>query len=383
MHKYILTLVNSLIIILLCSCYSGRSLHKKGQILYKTNFEVKHRLVHTSKDSSILHLLADSDEYELSLMAFSTERRMILLDKKKVFENKGESIVSIPFKVNEPEYFLEIVIRDLNDGRVFRDAFLADRNISSQSVTIRKTDGSAIVRNYVPIQSEIVLHHPKEKTIWVKYFEKDFRSASPPFSDRGYKFNPKENFSAAIPVPNGGTVKLEGYGLYFIQTDTSFYNGIYINVFEESYPRISSSEQMLKSTRYITKLDEYKTMKNSGNIKEAIDKFWLGKASDKEFAKDLIKTYYTRVQVANRDFTTYKEGWKTDRGMLYIIFGIPEQIVKVRNKEIWIYSPTDRRDGVRFEFKRRHGQSLLVHMEHFKRPWDVEVFEWRKGILND
>ena len=39
-------------------------------------------------------------------------------------------------------------------------------------------------------------------------------------------------------------------------------------------------------------------------------------------AKSLIAIYYNRIQNANLHFTTFKEGWKTDRGMIYVVFGL-------------------------------------------------------------
>ena len=36
--------------------------------------------------------------------------------------------------------------------------------------------------------------------------------------------------------------------------------------------------------------------------------------------------YYRRVRFANEEFTQYKDGWKTDRGMIYILFGPPNQV---------------------------------------------------------
>ncbi len=366
------------------SCFTSGKFYKEEPILYQKKFETHHKIVHTSKDTCSLFVVTDSDEYELSITAYSNEdQKIILAEKTKVIENKADQTGKIAFKVRDLTYLLEISIRDMQSNSVFRDLVHIDKTEDAQGISIKDDAGNEVVKPYVNVLSKLTLTHPTDQTLWVKYFEQEFKPSAPPFSDKGYKFNPKKNFSAAIPIPNGGTIKLEGEGLYFIQTDTSFFQGIYINVFNDKYPRISSATEMVKSTRYITKLDEYKLIMNSNDLKDGIDEFWLGRASDKEFAKDLIKAYYTKVQLANRDFTTYKEGWKTDRGMLFIIFGKPKEIQKTKTGEIWGYPATDKRNSVRFEFKKRHGQSLLVRMEYFKRPWDVEVYEWRKGILNN
>ena len=60
----------------------------------------------------------------------------------------------------------------------------------------------------------------------------------------------------------------------------------------------------------------------------------IGSNHDKslERAKELIKNYYGRLQHANLFFTSYLEGWKTDRGMIFMIFG--ERTNAVRGQKL-------------------------------------------------
>ena len=55
-----------------------------------------------------------------------------------------------------------------------------------------------------------------------------------------------------------------------------------------------------------------------------------------ERARSLIKTYYSRVEKANEMFTSHVEGWKTDRGMISIIF-ILQAMLENQNAEVWYY----------------------------------------------
>jgi GWxTD domain-containing protein len=52
-------------------------------------------------------------------------------------------------------------------------------------------------------------------------------------------------------------------------------------------------------------------------------------------ARRTIRAYYRRVTQANMLFTSYKEGWKTDMGMVISSFGKPDQINKTKDKEVW------------------------------------------------
>jgi hypothetical protein len=56
-----------------------------------------------------------------------------------------------------------------------------------------------------------------------------------------------------------------------------------------------------------------------------------------------MEEYYIRVQFANKNFAHYIEGWRTDMGMVYIIFGSPNNVdrhpfdIDSKPYEIWSY----------------------------------------------
>jgi GWxTD domain-containing protein len=41
---------------------------------------------------------------------------------------------------------------------------------------------------------------------------------------------------------------------------------------------------------------------------------------------ELMEEYYRRIAFSLEAFTVIQEGWKTDRGMIYILFGPPDEI---------------------------------------------------------
>ncbi|MGC8596148.1 MAG: GWxTD domain-containing protein [Candidatus Kryptoniota bacterium] len=63
----------------------------------------------------------------------------------------------------------------------------------------------------------------------------------------------------------------------------------------------------------------------------------------------LMEEYYNRVAYANEHFTHYFEGWKTDMGMVYILFGPPNSVdrhpfdIDSKPYEIWYYYERNRR----------------------------------------
>lgn len=57
-----------------------------------------------------------------------------------------------------------------------------------------------------------------------------------------------------------------------------------------------------------------------------------------------MEEYYRRVEIANKNFSHYRDGWRTDRGMVYIMFGPPSSIDRhpfesnAKPYEIWYYN---------------------------------------------
>lgn len=86
-------------------------------------------------------------------------------------------------------------------------------------------------------------------------------------------------------------------------------------------------------------------MFRSKNPKESFDSFWMNTYSTKSRARNAIRKYYNWIENANTLFTDFKPGWKTDRGMMYIVFGKPNEVYRTGSLEEWYYD-----DGSAFEF---------------------------------
>lgn len=77
--------------------------------------------------------------------------------------------------------------------------------------------------------------------------------------------------------------------------------------------------------------------------------FWAKRDPDPQTSRnELMEEYYQRVDYANKNFTHYLEGWKTDMGMVYIRFGSPENVERhpfdqdAKPYEIWYYYQLNR-----------------------------------------
>lgn len=104
---------------------------------------------------------------------------------------------------------------------------------------------------------------------------------------------------------------------------------------------------------YFANADEFDKLRNAKTRLEkekAFINFWRSKDPTPNTAKnEVMLDYYNRVRIANERYSTHFPGWKTDMGMVYIIFGDPSNIERhpftegTKPYEIWDYYDVNRR----------------------------------------
>ncbi len=107
----------------------------------------------------------------------------------------------------------------------------------------------------------------------------------------------------------------------------------------------------LDELQYLADGDKIDDMKKlpPDEKRNAFQEFWKKRdPSPNSERNELMEEYYSRVAYANKNFGHYMDGWKTDRGMVYIIFGSPSNIERhpfdtdAKPYEIWTYYQLDR-----------------------------------------
>jgi GWxTD domain-containing protein len=127
--------------------------------------------------------------------------------------------------------------------------------------------------------------------------------------------------------------------------------------------------------RYVALEDEMKRYESLIGLdakRKFMYEFWKRRDPDPTTLENEVKKeYLRRVEHANLNFRGgLKEGWKTDRGRVYIVYGPPDEIERHPNEmgsksyEIWYYHSLQ--GGVEFDFIDRSGFSdyLLVNSTH-------------------
>jgi len=152
------------------------------------------------------------------------------------------------------------------------------------------------------------------------------------------------------------------------------------------YPEIKTLYEMLEPLKLITGNKEFRELEECSDLKTAIDQFWLSKSNNVKFAKEQIRVFYNRVNLANKYFTEDKAGWKTDRGNIYILFGPPSFVNISESGEEWFYGENPELAGVLFVFDKTSniycGSSVVLRRDSdYQSVWSQAVSTWRDGRI--
>lgn len=240
--------------------------------------------------------------------------------------------------------------------------------------------GSIVTESFVYTNDKVRLALDSDEWI-VSYYDDNFPAAAPVFSEAQARVARGMAVDSVYAVRGMEAVNFPMKGLYLIQKDTTALQGFSFRV-EEDYPQYSKLANLPGPLIYITTRQEYDRLESAGTNKKAFDRIVLSITTDTERARILMRNYFRRVELANRYFTSYKEGWKTDRGMVYIIFGIPDRVYKFSDREVWEYK-NDQFD-IDFTFSRSNSlfdpdNYVLIREKKFEGTWYEVIDLWRNA----
>jgi GWxTD domain-containing protein len=164
------------------------------------------------------------------------------------------------------------------------------------------------------------------------------------------------------------------------------------SVRKSGFPRIERVDELLCALSYIATsadLKRFANAKETGDYRLAFNQFWSSLFDDKQKANYVMQAYFTRIEEANRMFSSHKEGWKSDPGMIYILFGAPHAFENNADGIVWSYS-NPRNDASRIFFFRRIrpqvGASPFVHYLldrslNYEFAFQQAVEDWRSGRI--
>ncbi len=309
--------------------------------------------------------------------------------------NKQEANFYFNFFIPKKNIPSEVLLMEVNDSQTGQKLTMdipLDYIINKIRQKYAIFDGTGrhpIFRNFFLDKASIQIKGLSNatQTLIVKHYQHQFKAARPPMSVSRRKIPKKLPVDDIFTIRTNTPLKFTKPGLYIVQADTNQYYGLSFIVTQHRYPKYSKVDDLLTPLRYITTKTELDKLEKSDEKKKDLDRLWLSLMSGNiKIAKRSIREYYRRVKLANQFFTTYKAGWQTDKGMIFIIFGNPTRVVRTRNKEMWTYAQNANFSDINFTFLRTPNQFVdnhytLVRYPEYEQVWYPKIEQWREGKI--
>jgi GWxTD domain-containing protein len=314
----------------------------------------------------------------------------------------GEYTFNVPLKAYEGgSYSAEIKIIDLVRQRTVQTFVDFERTgpYSKLNYKIQDNFNHNELHSYIVRRDEFInvlcpSLHPD--TLWLFYYEpvKEIPPA-PSVILPEVTLSPEPEMIVPLPYSDTLPLMFPREGIYMLSPDSLIREGLVLYNFGPDHPTMTSPETMIPPLTYIATPEEMDTLMIAEKPKLALDNFWLRRTGSTERSKELIRIYYNRTLFANVYFSSYKAGWLTDRGMIYIMYGPPDKLYKNTEGESWGYRmpPVKSRWGSRYKvadqylwFNFRKQKNIFSDndfaLNRASTPvsyWDIAVARWREG----
>ena len=400
-----------------CSSLRNPALDTRTVSLYnpgKTELHPEYAVYHSAEDESTLFFRVLARELLFNRANPENENRALIkidyIQYSSYIDQKIDSQGEQEFVINADDID-EIFNGSIKIKTEKGKSYFLELTMTDQMRQSRKAD-FIFVDRYSPKsqQNYLVLSYPGNEVGYGKFYFSDEkfriisnRVSSGKMSISYYKpFNilPRPPFTVDEPPPRAvspDTVweieydqqklfQLPERGIYQFFPDREDFDGLYLVNLGDHFPQITTPEDMAPPLQYITTSEEYRNIIRQDELKKAVDDFWVKTGKDYDNARELIKVYYNRVLFANLYYTTDREGWKTDRGMIYLLMGPPEMVRKTETQEEWIYQSGDSRSRYRFDFALesdpvKNYDFALKRTENHRTVWNTAVQTWRDGRI--
>ncbi|MCD6557134.1 MAG: GWxTD domain-containing protein [Bacteroidales bacterium] len=314
--------------------------------------------------------------------------------KIKKTENQTSIISFFKIKnIKQEHYIIEIKMVDTyanKKSHSFIRVNNSDDDNEQYYFSLKVKNKKPVFTQYFRLSDSLIIMHKNTliNKIQIKHFKNNFSEAVKP-SDT------QEQNSLRLKADTSwhenavfGKIpfKVKKRGIYLIKADTFKHKGMLKVNFSNTYPLLTKSSELVKATKYLTSDEEYSRMMQSDNKKLSIDNFWLQAVKNKERAREILKIWYNRATYANYYFTSYKEGWKTDRGMIYMVYGPPDDIKNFDDAEKWIYINSKEDQKLEFIFvipeqAISKNDFILLRDAKYITSWNRAVKSWRSGTV--
>ncbi|HEX7017142.1 MAG TPA: GWxTD domain-containing protein [Cyclobacteriaceae bacterium] len=241
-------------------------------------------------------------------------------------------------------------------------------------------DGQPLWDKYL-VEGDMFSVGQPQGTFIVSLYTDDFPPAGPPFSEALARVPAVIRPDSTFRITSGQPQRLSASGLYLVQRDTASEKGVAFRVYAD-YPKYTKLENLVDPLTYVCTRQEIERLKNSRGDKRQFDRTVLNITGNSERAKNFMRSYFRRVEEANEFFGSYKEGWKTDRGMVYIILGRPTEVFRFEDREVWNYDTSHFKGTLSFARSSTlfdPDNYVLVRHKKYTTDWYEVIDLWRNS----
>jgi len=314
------------------------------------------------------------------------EARNSYVDRDGVAIKEKDSVLSVNGKEKRGFILLDIpekpwlLLGHVSSGSSKWTYFKQIESIYPVDGWIETSDG-VITQNHLSKNKEYTARSADGKPLIVSYYNTVFPPALPPFAEKEGRTERFFFHDSVFHVESGDKFLPKKEGLYLFQEDTATARGFSYRVVKENFPKFTKIDELVPPLILVTTPEEFAELNNVKGEKAKFDKTILNITGDKDRAKSFMKNFFHNIELANIYFSSYKEGWKTDRGMLYLIFGLPDDVSKNTGNEIWTYKNMN---NTKFTFVKSGSvydpeNYVLLRDKRFTDIWFSVVDLWRKG----
>ena len=293
-------------------------------------------------------------------------------------------------KINAPkgsDYIVQIILKDENRQQEnSKFITLKKTNENSESYFAIQGENNSNKGNYQKDSFNISYGLIRSKTIKVLTFKSQSVSAPKPY-EVSYTFSflgePDSTWLTTIPSKKRVSFPPLINGFYHFITDTISKTGFSTFHVSEEFPETNRLSDAIGAMGYLMSKKEYAKLITHQDKRLAFEWEWKKIAGSKNRARNLIKQYYETINQANQLFTSYKPGWSTDRGMIYIIYGLPNVVYRYDDSEVWIYGEENNLLSEVFNFTKINSSLSpnIYELErniNYKSSWDRMITSWKE-----
>ena len=317
---------------------------------------------------------------ELNVIQLSSSKFMVRFEVKKPVNQTSAVLLSEISEIGTTK-------KVLNDLAVkFRGAKLSER-----FALFEKTGQVPMLQNYVNTNDTILIKDINKtvRPLYVMRYKHDFEAASSPMNTTPRNAPRTLGVDTTFMINTSLPLAFKEEGLYYMTEDTTETSGMGLVVTNKRFPKMTRPIELIRPVMYMSQNQEINELLATQDPKKSLDRYWLTLMNgNTDLAKRSISVFYHRVEEANRLFTSYKEGWKTDKGMIFIIMGPPDRVQRSKDREVWVYAQRANFSEINFTFNRRPNQFVDDHYElqryvEYQPIWYPMVEAWRTGAVRE